>query len=482
MGTSDEQQHAENPDVVVDRDGGGRDDGLSGFVILRLAQGPDPRESPDLRSHANSLELSSLVKHLDALGQPPTRRAITCLTPRELLKLEAQAMDGPLAPLHSLTSYWRIDARELRQPLKEIAARFSRLDDVEFAYAETAVSEPAAGTPNNPLNGQQRYLDAAPTGIGARSAWGKPGGRGQGVGLADIEKGWRLDHEDIDRPSALIHITTVGGKTLINLDRTGAYVADHGTAVLGIIAARDNNLGVIGIAPSLRSLRVAPISDGTTMVDVGNAVTAASNVMKPGDVLLLEVARGGPNEDQWPAEVDDLTFDAIRLATSGDRIVVEAAGNCKMDLADWRPPANGKRRLVTGTPDPVLAISRERYPESNYGERVNCFAWGEWVTTCWVAEPGLPDAHYTTSFDGTSSAAAIVAGAAVLAQSMNIARRPGEPVQPRRKPLGSLRMREILSDKNNGTRQLPPSDPKKIGSMPDLKKIKTRVLDHIPLP
>jgi hypothetical protein len=502
MRTSDDRQHAEHPDVVVGR-GSERDDGLSGFVILRLLSGLDPGEGPDLREHAEALRLRSLVNYLDELGGPPTRRAITSVAPRKLLQQEKEAKDSPLPPLRSLTSYWRIDAHELRQPLEEIAARFSRLDDVEFAYAEMAVSDPAASTPKNPLNGEQLYLNAAPNGIGARWAWNQPGGKGQGVGLADIEAGWRLNHKDLLRPdSTLIHIT-VRDKNghpvdLINLDGTGFFVGDHGTAVLGIIAARDNKLGVIGIAPSLRKLRVAPISDGTNTVDVGNALIAASEEMRVGDVLLLEVAREGPKEDRWPTEIDDLDFDAIRHVTNLGRIVVEAAANAGMNLADW-PGQNG-RRLVSGQPDwdsgaimvgacqtdphPLVDISRERYSTSNYGERVNCFAWGQWATTCWVAPPGLTPMPYTRDFTGTSSAAAIVAAATVLSQSMNIARRPGEPVQPRRAPLWPLPMRSILSDHNNGTPQGPLSAAKNemIGSMPDLKKIKTNELDHIPLP
>lgn len=489
MRTSDDQQHAEQQDVV-DRDGGERDDGLSGFVILRLSRQLDPGDGPDLREHAESLRLGSLVKLLDELGQPPTQRVITSVAPSELLQQEEQAMDGPLPPLNSLTRYWRIDALGLQQPLKEIAQRFARLDGVELAYAEMAVFAPAV-TVRNPLSGHQGYLDEAPTGIDARWAWTQLGGQGEGVGVVDVERAWRLGHEDLrGKNPTLIDIHQINDPLVRLVNEAGqpGVVGHHGTAVMGVIAADDNGVGVIGIAPLLDSLRAASVFDGQRAVHVGDAVTGARQSMNPGDVLLLEVERG-PRQRELPTETDAADFDAIRLATSDGVIVVEAAGNGSRNLNTWRDAQ--RRRLYRGHVDfqdsgaimvgacksAVVDNTRHvRAPTSNHGSRIDCYAWGEHVTTCGYIG-ALPDTAYTRNFTGTSSAAAIIAGAAVLTQSMNLAMG--------RQPLSPDQIRRYLSNPVNGTPQpqrspLPPPPDERIGSMPSLRLVKTQVLDRLP--
>jgi serine protease len=491
MRTSDDQQHDQQRDLV-DAEVSERDDGLSGFVILRLARHVDPGEVPDLREHANNLGIDSIVKSLDDLGQPPTRRVIISLEPRELLRLEKQAKDNRQPPLPSLTRYWRIDARRLKQPLQGIVERFSSLDDVELAYAEMAVTSPNAGMVSNPRNVEQGYLDAAPKGIDARWAWQSPSrkGRGQRVGAAVIERGWRPHHEDlVSNAPTLIKIPRPGkpGLPLVNEDDGNkASVGHHGTNVMGVIAADNNTIGVIGIAHELRSLRAASIfnkQDGP--VHVADAVTGAWHAMKPGDVLLVEVQYGTP-QDALPAEADPAVFTAIRLATDHHRIVVEPAGNGTRDLDHWYDDTDKQRRRLTGQPewdsgaimvgackipDSQGPTTYERYATSNYGERVNCFAWGDLVTTCGGSKLN-PNTTYTNDFNGTSSAAAIIAGAAVLTQSMNLARRPGKPLTPRG-------MRSILANPKTGT-PIGITSPHGIGSMPNLKLIKTIALNRMP--
>src|SRR2546430_14661455 len=112
-----------------------------------------------------------------------------------------------------------------------------------------AVRQPAANPADDTFNGTQNYLDAAPTGIGARWAWTQPNGVGAGVGLVDLEQGWFPGHEDL----------TAKTPTLIfndNRDGIGGYKGNHGPAVLGEIVAVDNPLGVVGIAPAGTSVQM----------------------------------------------------------------------------------------------------------------------------------------------------------------------------------------------------------------------------------
>ena len=73
-------------------------------------------------------------------------------------------------------------------------------------------------------------------------AWQVAGGAGDGIRVADIEGGWRLDHDEL--VSARIRRLSVFGSETI----------DHGTAVAGIVVGADNGVGTIGIVPNAESI------------------------------------------------------------------------------------------------------------------------------------------------------------------------------------------------------------------------------------
>ena len=143
--------------------------------------------------------------------------------------------------------------------------------------------------------------------------------------MVDLEQGWRLGHEDLAGKAPTLIFNS-------NRDGVGGDVGNHGTAVMGEIAADDNTRGVVGIAPSVASLRATSHFDGTTALHVADAAIAALPSMNAGDVLLLEVQRGA---QLLPTETDIGDFDAVRLASARGIIVVEAAGNGNMDLDAW---------------------------------------------------------------------------------------------------------------------------------------------------
>ncbi len=469
-------QADEAPPLDVDRDQLG--DGFSGFVIVRLSRELGQSRGRDLRGAAKQLKLDALGKALDALGGPPTRRLITSVKPEELVRMEEEVADSPFRPLNSLTSYWRLDARQLEARPAEVAERMTRTDGVELAYAEMVVSDPVVNAGNDPFNAQQGYLDAAPAGIDARWAWTQAGGEGQGVGVVDLEQGWRLGHEDLAGKAPTLIFNS-------NRDGVGGYVGNHGTAVMGEIAADDNTVGVVGIAPSLASLRATSHWDGATALHVADAAVAAMPTMSAGDVLLLEVQRGTA---LLPTETDVADYDALRLATARGVIVVEAAGNGSNDLDAWTD-GSGRFRLRRGHADfrdsgaimvgasrsaVVGGTAHERAGFSNFGNRVDCYAWGENVATCGYGDltpTAGPDADYTAIFNGTSSASPIVVGAAVLTQSL-YRTATGTRLSPGQ-------MRNILANPANGTPQ-GTGVAGAIGVMPNVRRIATTVLGLVP--
>lgn len=349
---------------------------------------------------------------------------------------------------------------------------------------------------------EQGYLNAAPVGIDARWAWTRPNGAGQNVGFVDIEQGWLLalsasstaqQHEDLPRLSDRLRVSRGVPRTMSR--DTCPQSLHHGSAVLGVVAGTRNSIGVTGIAPEVASVEVASHKTSpATRGDVANAIDKVLPFMAPGDVLLIE----HQDDNSRPSETVGATFSAIRRAIARGVIVIEPAGNFNVDLdsvnslnpshARFRDSGaiivgacnmpdsagNGRTRWVTTPSDFPLASSSPAFlpfcggvppmlPGSNYGARVDCYAWGEGIVSAGYGWLGgtMPTNSYTNRFGGTSGAAAIVAGAAVVIQSLH-KHAMGRPLTP-------SEMRTAL--RANGTPQQPSGATQKIGVMPDVRKV-----------
>jgi subtilisin family serine protease len=372
-----------------------------------------------------------------------------------------------------LAAYWRIDVRQNMGQIDEILQRLEALDEVDLVYKELAVSDPGGKSgcdprvnpTDDPYFKAQGYLEAAPLGIDARWVWNQANGVGEGVALIDLEQGWILDHEDLACKSP----TLLYGD---NRHGVGTYRGDHGAAVLGEVVAVDNRIGVVGIAPGVTSVRVVSHYDAETgtVLHVADAIVAATNALSAGDVLLLEVQR-----NYLPTEVDDVDFEAIRLAVARGIIVVEAAGNGGDDLDNYTNPA-GERILnrtdskfresgaiMVGAAQSPLPHDRASF--SNYGSRIDCYGWGENIVTCGYGnlDAGFGESStYTNTFGGTSGASPMVTGAALLLQGMYQAA-TGKRLSP-------TQMRELLSNPATGTPQ-GRNVAGHIGVMPNLRAI-----------
>jgi hypothetical protein len=440
----------------------------SGFIVIRLAQiidlGSETVES--LRSFATEYKLRGIEKLLDQYEIKETRPAIRALPPKKILKLEKKAAETELPPLHSLTAYWKLDIRHLPDKAQEIVNSFGAIDEVDIAYREFEATDPAVSPSDDPFNASQNYQDAAPVGIDARWAWTQLNSEGAGVGFVDLEQGWFLNHEDFASKSP----TLLYGD---NRDGIGGYVGNHGTAVLGEVAADDNTVGVMGIAPSVSSVNVTSHWDtpSNSSGHVADAIVGALPTLQVGDVLLLEIQKS-----YLPTETDVADFDAIRLAVALGIVVVEAAGNGSTDL-DSYTDGSGNFVLNRGSLDftesgaiivgaAASSLPHDRKSFSNFGSRVDCYAWGENVTTAGYGDldngGGDNNKSYTSIFNGTSSASPIISGAALILQGLYNA------VTGNR--MSSSRMRDLLSNPATGTPQ-GGGVAGNIGVMPDLRSI-----------
>jgi hypothetical protein len=339
----------------------------------------------------------------------------------------------------------------------ELARNVGKRADVEIAYVEGGPTPPPVSPNNNPLANKQGYLVPAPAGIDALWAWSVADGTG--VGFVDIERGWTLDHEDL----AAANISIISG---LNQDFTG-----HGTAVLGEVVGVDNHLGIVGIAPAATT-RV--VSQWRTAGDylTADAIRDAIRFMHTGDVLLLEAQTTySTSAGYLPVEVEEVVFEAIRAATDGGIIVIEAGGNGSIDL-DTFQNTNGRQILNRNSADyrdsgaimvgaSSSSVPHGRLPFSNFGSRIDCYAWGENIQTTGDGWTGNARNTYTPDFGGTSGASPIVTGAAIVLQSWARARKFGYVPKD---------IRALLSDAAINTQSANPAFDR-IGVMPNLKAI-----------
>ncbi|MDF0644555.1 MAG: S8 family serine peptidase [Nitrospira sp.] len=401
------------------------------------------------------------------------QRLVTRLSPRRcrLLADKTKSLDGPFRPA-KLENYFVVECPSSKY-VEGIAKKLDAWNTTEIAYIEGGPTpSPLVNRAGNlPFGPRQTYLGPAPDGIDAEYAWTMQGGDGSGVSLrfADVEQGWHLNHQDLPAGIQLIHG--------VNQDLA------HGTAVLGIVAAQDNGIGCVGITPYIRTKMVSSIwpDPDAQYPDRYQAILAAIEKLDYGDVMLLELqvdAKGyypGQDKLDWyqnlPVEVDPLLFELIQTATFNKGIiVVEAAGNGGLDLDQFDPyaaPHWGKDSgaiMVAAVDAPAGRSGYVRVLQSNYGSRINCFAWGSQI--CVPYDLAGPQT-WVSGFGYTSGASAIIAGAALAVQ--------GYAKSNLNRTLSADEMRSVLSNattathSENSTQADPNAD--RIGVMPDLRAI-----------
>ncbi|WP_419995731.1 S8 family serine peptidase [Streptomyces boninensis] len=306
------------------------------------------------------------------------------------------------------------------------------------------------------------------------------------VQAANQHNRWNQCHEELANKPA-----SAGGPPVPLRPMLGSKCSTdaHGTAVVGVMSAQDDNgVGLAGIAPHARlQLNLTASGDSD-----GGAILHTLQTSRPGDVILLELQTGlgAGAVEHYPVEYYPITFQAIQTATYAYGVtVVEAAGNgtnnVGNDLSDETDPyakaimdQGDSGAIIVGAGHPGTTrcgtqAGPERTPTNytNYGKRVDLQAYGRCVATLGVpgAANNLPDGTqtdpnkmYLGTFTGTSAASPIVTGAVVALQG--VAKQTGDGT-----PLTPTEVRDILTV--TGTNQPEPSaTDRPIGPQPDLKR------------
>lgn len=292
--------------------------------------------------------------------------------------------------------------------LEEIATQFETLVFVEYTAIEPVVPPPPpSNTPDFSHLQVYRHADVGNNVIGLDIdyAW-SIGVKGEGVGIADIEWGFNYNHEDLHRETFIELLPT-----------TNHTYDDHGTAVTGVMYAIENDYGMTGM------VHKADVFYGISEIPFGRVYGIALGIenLNEGDVFLYEMQTGGQNGNYVPADFNMAVWDITLQASNAGIIVVAAAGNGSENLDDPfyneynTRGDNGSIIVGAGT-----RIGRNRAGFSTYGSRVNLQGWGDGsVATTGYGSlyNGGPNATYTNSFSGTSSATPMVASAVVAVQS-----------------------------------------------------------------
>jgi len=234
--------------------------------------------------------------------------------------------------------------------------------------------------------------------IDAERAWGgsenashvtATGVTGKGVKVAIIDTGIDSTHPDL---------AVAGGVNILNPDAASPAWQDdngHGTRVAGIIGARDNNLGVVGVAPEcdLYAVKVLDLSGSGSVADVVEGIEwCIDNGMQ-----VINMSLGVTTYESVLKDACDRAYDDGQGA-----IVVGAAGNAGQDLYTAWPGNFASVISVAGTD-----TGDNRCSFSMQGAAVELAAPGDEVLTTDLGGTYAEE-------DGTSFSAPHVAGAAAL--------------------------------------------------------------------
>jgi subtilisin family serine protease len=206
----------------------------------------------------------------------------------------------------------------------------------------------------------------------------------------------------------------------------------HGTAVAGVIAARDNTEGIVGVCPGAKIYSYKCLDkNGRGQMSWALSAIEAIYVWKledlgHGRLGIVNISFGAFVGTYGYTVLDYAIHNLVELGI----VVVVAAGN-DGGISGLYTPAHVDKALTVGAYDYENTLARW----SNYGSSVDILAPGANILTTSVNLKNRKSIYGT--FAGTSFAAAYVSGAAALYLGMNYLKTPDE-VRNALKSLGEI--------------------------------------------
>ena len=255
---------------------------------------------------------------------------------------------------------------------------------------------------------------------------------GEGVQVLVMDNGVEATHPDLIDTYNADGNFTYNGKTYDGMPLDGVpdsgSTSDHGTAVAGIIAAANNDIGGVGVAygSDLTSFDYL-----TMMQEQGTSDMILSAYLQTANFDVVNHSYGMSAEsidfDPYYSPVGGLmrytfvrNFDAGMMASLHDgrdglgTIQIFAAGNESMNTSGSYS-TNHRATVVVGATD----WTGDATYYSNFGVSLMIAAPSASVTTDRTGGDGYNDGDYTSTFNGTSASAPVVSGVAALILDAN---------------------------------------------------------------
>lgn len=225
--------------------------------------------------------------------------------------------------------------------------------------------------------------------------------QGEGLTVAVVDTGIDLDHPDLQA-------NLVTGQTFVAGTSTPDDDYGHGTHVAGIIAAVNNNGGIIGVAPeaSLMPVKVLDRQGSGSVYKVAEGIEWAVNH----GAAIINLSLG--------TVADSATLKtAVDYAYNNGVLIVAAGGNCGDSAYYLNGCSYQDQPVYPGAYSNVMAVASTDSNDnqssfSNQGSYIEIAAPGSTIYSTY------PPSSYTT-LSGTSMAAPHVAGLAALVWSQN---------------------------------------------------------------
>lgn len=219
------------------------------------------------------------------------------------------------------------------------------------------------------------------------------GNTGKGIKIGILDTGIDYLHEDLSR-------NYKGGYNFVDNNTDAIDYNGHGTHVAGIIAAEDNDIGVVGVAPDayIYSVRVLDYAATGTASDI----TAGLEWCLDNNMQIVNMSLGAREDSISVRNASDILYDSGIL-------LIAAAGNNGNGIGtgdNVDNPAKYNSVIAVGATD----INDDRASFSSTGQKLEISAPGKDIYSL------LPRNKYA-SLSGTSMASPHVAGVAALVLS-----------------------------------------------------------------